>query len=93
MQMRVNVLAPTILVVLVKRWKALSLTVWAMVRHVYRATITSAFKDVLVVKGKDNPTSEFDLLEVVEITPAEQVTYDPNHPMFAGGNLGQCNAG
>jgi hypothetical protein len=29
------------------------------------------------VKGKENPTSEFDLLEVVEVTPAEQVTYDP----------------
>ncbi|MBT2130075.1 substrate-binding protein [Aliiroseovarius lamellibrachiae] len=62
-------------------------------KTIYRADDHQCFKDVLVVKGKDNPTSEFDLLEVVEITPAEQVTYDPNHPMFAGGNLGQCNAG
>ncbi|HBZ42821.1 MAG TPA: branched-chain amino acid ABC transporter substrate-binding protein [Maritimibacter sp.] len=62
-------------------------------KTVYRADDHQCFKDVLVVKGKDNPTSEFDLLEVVEITPAEQVTYDPEHPMFAGGNLGQCNAG
>ena len=59
----------------------------------YRADDHQCFKDVLVVKGKDNPTSEFDLLEVVEVTPVEQVTYDPNHPMFAGGNLGACNAG
>ncbi|MHA6266560.1 substrate-binding protein [uncultured Aliiroseovarius sp.] len=59
----------------------------------YRAEDHQCFKDVLVVKGKDNPTSEFDLLEVVEVTPVDQVTYDPEHPMFAGGNLGQCNAG
>ena len=59
----------------------------------YRADDHQCFKDVLVVKGKDNPTSEFDLLEVVEVTPVDQVTYDPNHPMFAGGNLGECNAG
>jgi len=45
------------------------------------------------VKGKENPTSEFDLLEIVEVTPAAQVTYDPNHPQVAGGNLGTCNNG
>ena len=59
----------------------------------YRAEDHQCFKDVLVVKGKDNPTSEFDLLEVVEVTPAEQVTYAPDHEMFAGGNLGTCNSG
>jgi ABC-type branched-subunit amino acid transport system substrate-binding protein len=59
----------------------------------YRAEDHQCFKDVLVVRGKENPTSEFDLLEVVEVTPVEQVTYDPEHPMFAGGNLGACNAG
>ncbi len=62
-------------------------------KTLYRADDHQCFKDVLVVKGKDNPTSEFDLLEVVEVTPAAQVTYDPEHPMFAGGNLGTCNAG
>ncbi|NRQ09463.1 ABC transporter substrate-binding protein [Aliiroseovarius crassostreae] len=62
-------------------------------KTIYRADDHQCFKDVLVVKGKDNPTSEFDLLEVVEVTPAAQVTYDPEHPMFAGGNLGTCNAG
>ncbi len=62
-------------------------------KTLYRADDHQCFKDVLVVKGKDNPTSEFDLLEVVEITPVDQVTYDPNHPMFAGGALGECNAG
>ncbi len=59
----------------------------------YRAADHQCFKDVLVVKGKENPTSEFDLLEVVEVTPRAQVEYDPEHAMFAGGNLGTCNPG
>jgi branched-chain amino acid transport system substrate-binding protein len=59
----------------------------------YRAADHQCFKDVLVVQGKENPDSEFDLLEVVEITPAAQVTYPPDHPMFAGGDLGECNPG
>ncbi|MGC0224712.1 substrate-binding protein [Pseudooceanicola nitratireducens] len=59
----------------------------------YRAEDHQCFKDVLVVRGKENPTSEFDLLEVVEVTPRAQVEYAPDHPMFAGGNLGQCNPG
>jgi ABC-type branched-subunit amino acid transport system substrate-binding protein len=40
----------------------------------YRAADHQCFKDVLVVKGKQNPESEFDLLEIVEVTPTEQVT-------------------
>ncbi len=59
----------------------------------YRAEDHQCFKDVLVVRGKENPTSEFDLLEVVEVTPADQVTYSPDHPQFAGGALGDCNNG
>ncbi|ETA53826.2 substrate-binding protein [Ponticoccus alexandrii] len=59
----------------------------------YRAEDHQCFKDVLVVRGKENPTSEFDLLEIVEVTPAAQVTYPPDHPMFAGGQLGSCNPG
>ncbi len=59
----------------------------------YRAADHQCFKDVLVVKGKENPTSEFDLLEIVEITPRAQVEYAPDNPMFAGGNLGKCNSG
>jgi branched-chain amino acid transport system substrate-binding protein len=59
----------------------------------YRAGDHQCFKDVLVVRGKENPTSEFDLLEVVEVTPAAQVTYPVDHPMFAGGQLGACNDG
>ncbi|MBT0958640.1 substrate-binding protein [Alphaproteobacteria bacterium KMM 3653] len=59
----------------------------------YRAEDHQCFKDVLVVKGKDNPTSEFDLLEIVEITPRAQVEYAVDHPMFAGGDLGTCNPG
>jgi ABC-type branched-subunit amino acid transport system substrate-binding protein len=59
----------------------------------YRAEDHQCFKDVLVVRGKENPTSEFDLLEVVEVTPRAQVEYAVDHPMFAGGNLGACNPG
>lgn len=61
----------------------------------YRADDHQCFKDVLVMKGKDNPTNEFDILELVEITPTAQVTYPPNHPMFGGdeASLGTCNPG
>lgn len=59
----------------------------------YRAEDHQCFKDVLVVRGKENPTSEFDLLEVVQVTPRAQVEYEVEHPMFAGGALGACNAG
>ncbi len=59
----------------------------------YRAEDHQCFKDVLVVKGKENPTSEFDLLEVVEVTPRAQVEYDPENEFFAGGSLGTCNPG
>ncbi|MDJ0627107.1 MAG: substrate-binding protein [Rhodobacter sp.] len=56
----------------------------------YRAEDHQCFKDVLVVKGKENPTSEFDLLEIVEVTPVAQVTYDAS---IFGGELGACNPG
>ncbi len=59
----------------------------------YRGADHQCFKDVLVVKGKENPENEFDLLEIVEVTPVEQVTYAPDHPQFAGGALGTCNPG
>ena len=59
----------------------------------YRGEDHQCFKDVLVVKGKENPDNEFDLLEIVEVTPAAQVTYPADHPQFAGGALGSCNPG
>jgi len=59
----------------------------------YRAADHQCFKDVLVVKGAENPTTEYDTLEIVEVTPRAQVEYAPDHPMFAGGNLGTCNPG
>ena len=59
----------------------------------YRADDHQCFKDVLVVRGKENPSSQFDLLEVVEVTPRAQVEYPADHPMFAGGDLGTCNNG
>lgn len=59
----------------------------------YRAADHQCFKDVLVVKGKENPDNEFDLLEIVEITPRAQIEYPADHPMFTGGTLGSCNDG
>ncbi|MHC0054466.1 substrate-binding protein [Actibacterium sp. D379-3] len=59
----------------------------------YRAEDHQCFKDVLVMRGKENPANEYDLLEVVDVTPRAQVEYAPDHPMFAGGNLGACNPG
>ncbi len=59
-------------------------------KTLYRAEDHQCFKDVLVVKGKENPSSEFDLLEIVQVTPAAKVTYDAK---IFGGELGTCNAG
>jgi len=61
----------------------------------YRAEDHQCFKDVLVVRGAENPTTEYDTLEIVEVTPVEQVTYAPDHPMFGGADaaLGTCNNG
>jgi len=61
----------------------------------YRAEDHQCFKDVLVVKGKENPESEFDLLEIVEVTPVDQVTYPADHPQMGGAEatLGSCNNG
>ncbi|KGB80944.1 MAG: branched-chain amino acid ABC transporter substrate-binding protein [Confluentimicrobium sp.] len=59
----------------------------------YRAEDHQCFKDVLVMQGKENPANEYDLLEIVDITPRAQVEYAPDHPMFAGGSLGKCNPG
>ena len=61
----------------------------------YRAEDHQCFKDVLVVRGAQNPTTAYDTLEIVEITPAEKVTYAPDHPMFGGAEatLGSCNSG
>ncbi len=55
----------------------------------YRAEDHQCFKDVLVVRGNEKPTSEFDLLEVVEVTPRSQVEYDAK---MMGGSLGPVNA-
>jgi ABC-type branched-subunit amino acid transport system substrate-binding protein len=59
----------------------------------YRAEDHQCFKDVVVVRGKEEPDDQYDLVEIVEVTPTEQVTYAPDHPQFAGGSLGTCNAG
>ncbi len=54
----------------------------------YRADDHQCFKNILVVEGNANPSSQFDLLKVVQEVPREQVTYEPDNPMFAGGDLG-----
>jgi ABC-type branched-subunit amino acid transport system substrate-binding protein len=56
----------------------------------YRADDHQCFKDVLVVQGKENPASKFDVLEVVEVTPRAQVEYPAS---MLGGNLGPYNNG
>jgi ABC-type branched-subunit amino acid transport system substrate-binding protein len=56
----------------------------------YRASDHQCFKDVLVVRGKANPESEFDVLEVFQVTPREKITYDPE---LLGGELGPYNDG
>ena len=56
----------------------------------YRAEDHQCFKDVLVVKGKEEPTSKFDVLEVVEVTPRAQVEYPAS---MLGGELGPYNDG
>ena len=51
----------------------------------YRAADHQCFKNVLVVRGKQNPTTQFDLLEVVQQVPRSQVEYDWK---IFGGQLG-----
>jgi branched-chain amino acid transport system substrate-binding protein len=51
----------------------------------YRAEDHQCIKNVLVVRGNENPTSEFDVLNIVQEVPREEVAYDPD--MF-GGELG-----
>ena len=41
-----------------------------------------------MVRGNENPSSQFDLLKVVKEVPAEAVTYDPT---LFGGELGTCS--
>ena len=55
----------------------------------YRAEDHQCFKKVLVVKGNENATSKFDLLQVVQEVPVEQVTYDSKK---LGGELGSADA-
>jgi len=56
----------------------------------YRGADHQCFKDVLVVKGKEAPSSKFDLLEVVEVTPRAKVEYPAE---LLGGELGPYNDG
>jgi ABC-type branched-subunit amino acid transport system substrate-binding protein len=57
----------------------------------YRAEDHQAFKDVLVVKGNENPSSQFDLLKIVEVTPRSKVEYSATMEGYAG-DLGSCKA-
>lgn len=51
----------------------------------YRAEDHQCFKDVLVVRGNPNPSTQFDLLKVEQVVPRSQVEYEAS--MF-GGELG-----
>ena len=54
-------------------------------RTLYRAEDHQCMKDVLVVKRSENPTSEYDVLEVVQVVGRDAVDYDP---AIFGGDLG-----
>ena len=64
-------------------------------KTLYRSADHQCFKDVLVMKGKENPSNKYDNLEIVETTPVDQVWYEPDHEMFGGpeASLGTCNPG
>src|SRR5690606_17274507 len=51
----------------------------------YRGSDHQCFKEVLVVRGNENPTSRFDVLNIVGKTPREEIMYDP---AIFGGELG-----
>ncbi|HTO27432.1 MAG TPA: ABC transporter substrate-binding protein, partial [Devosia sp.] len=51
----------------------------------YRAEDHQCIKNILVVQGNDNPTSEYDVLNVVQEVQRDAVTYDP---AIFGGDLG-----
>jgi ABC-type branched-subunit amino acid transport system substrate-binding protein len=53
----------------------------------YRAEDHQCFKEILVVRGNEKPSSQFDLLEVVQQVPRSQVEYDAK---IFGGELGSC---
>ncbi|UIJ72161.1 substrate-binding protein [Aurantimonas sp. HBX-1] len=55
----------------------------------YRAEDHQCFKDVLVVRGKQEPTNQFDLMEIVKVVPRDEVTYDAS---IFGGELGPYDA-
>lgn len=54
-------------------------------RTLYRAEDHQCMKSVLVVRGNENPTSEFDVLNVVQEVGRDKVDYDPS---IFGGELG-----
>jgi ABC-type branched-subunit amino acid transport system substrate-binding protein len=51
----------------------------------YRAGDHQCFKDVLVMRGSQKPSSRFDLLEIVQVVPRKQVEYPV---AMGGGELG-----
>jgi branched-chain amino acid transport system substrate-binding protein len=58
-------------------------------KTLYRGSDHQCFKDVLVVRGKQAPANQFDLMEIVKTVPRDTVTYDP---AIFGGELGPADA-
>jgi len=54
-------------------------------KTLYRGSDHQCFKNVLVVRGNENPTSQFDLLNVIQEVPRSEFEYDP---AIFGGELG-----
>ena len=61
-------------------------------KTMYRSADHQCFKDAVILKGKKK-TGQYDNLEVVDVTSVDKLWYEPDNPMFAGGDLGKCNNG
>lgn len=58
----------------------------------YRAADHQCFKDALVVRGRNSPSSKYDILEISSVVPRADIEYATTSPAFAG-DLGDCNDG
>lgn len=51
---------------------------------IYRGSDHQCIHDCLIVRTKENPVSEYDLLEVVKVVNGQTINYDDNNPWFSG---------
>ena len=75
-----------------RRSRASSSTAWATARRSTAPPITSASRTCWSCRAR-RTRDRVRPLEIVEVTPVEQVTYEPDHPMFAGGDARRVQPG